>query len=227
MLVFSSFGDRLSCLKKIFLPIASMTKSDISESYRLLIGGVVAIACLTGGLIWGVSQKMGRNVLKPRQFTCAQMEEPSNGQSLWTVLFQKDGQEQPLLRIVPGLEGDITPERRCEEIAQVLDVQVVDQLETLFHRPNPATPGRHAVCVQTARHDRDDCANLVILKEETEPQSFFEKFTVDLQDFPEVSQQQTESNGAIATFSTSNEQPPQGLAKIDLRPYFPADVSPQ
>ncbi|AFY38689.1 hypothetical protein Lepto7376_2409 [[Leptolyngbya] sp. PCC 7376] len=206
-----------------------MTKSDVPEPYRLLLFGAAAIASLTIVLIWGVSWKTGRNVLKSRQFSCEKLSEPQSSELLWTVVFQNGGEEKPWLRMISGLEGDVTPEQRCEEIAHTLDVNFADQLQALFYRPNPATPNRHAVCVQTAAHGDSDCANLVILKENIEPQRFFERFTVDLQEFAKQpsSTQQTQSNGAIATFSTGEEQPPQGLSRIDLKPFLEADAPAQ
>lgn len=199
-----------------------MPESNLPKPYKLLLSGVAAIACVTTGLIWGVSHKIGRNVLKPRQFSCTRMAEPNSGELLWTIIIQQNQTPKPLLRIVSGMEGDITPDRRCKDVAATLDRHYADGLETLFYRPNPATPTRHAICIQTAAHADEDCANLVILKSNIDPQQFFERFTADLQDLDQLSAptQAIESGGAIATFSRSSDQPPIGKSLINLQPWL-------
>ncbi|OKH19269.1 COP23 domain-containing protein [[Limnothrix rosea] IAM M-220] len=197
-----------------------MTKPATLEPYRLLLFGVAAIALTTTILIWGSSQKMGRNVLKPRQFICEKKLEPKSGEVLWTVLFQQNN-SQPWLRLVTGVEGDTTPDRRCQTVANILDAHFSAGLATLRYRQNPATPNRYAVCVQTAKQTSDNCSNLLILKPNIEPQRFFEQFTIDLQPFSAAPS--LEDHGAIAA-PIAEEQSPQGLKQIDLRPFLGADV---
>ena len=199
-----------------------MSESNLPQPYKLLLSGVAAIALLTAGLIFGVSQKTGRNVLKPRQFGCTRMPEAQSGELLWTVMVKRGDAPKPFLRIISGMEGDVTPDQRCKEVAATLDRHYGNQLKSLFYRPNPATPNRHSVCIQTIQHQGEDCANLIILKSNIDPQRFFERFTVDLQTFNSQteSNQRTESSGAIATFSTSTDQPQTGKSRIDLQQWF-------
>lgn len=204
--------------------MSESTESKLPQPYKLLVSGVVAIACVTTGLIVGVSHKVGRNVLKPRQFSCLRMAEAESGELLWTVMVRPRGmqEQEPLLRMISGMEGDVTPERRCQHVANTLDRHYSDQLQTLFYRPNPATPNRHAICVQTANHAENDCTNLVILKSNIDPQDFFERFTIDLQNLEPLTApgQEIESGGAIATFSSSSEQPPVGQSRINLQQWL-------
>lgn len=199
-----------------------MPESNLPHPLQLLVSGGLAIAFLTTGLIVGVSQKLGRNVLKPRQFSCMRMAEAESGELLWTVIVKRGIGTKPFLRMISGMEGDVTPDQRCKDVAATLDRHYSDQLQTLFFRPNPATPTRHAVCVQTVAHSDDDCANLVILKSNIDPQHFFERFTIDLQNLEALSAptQQVQSSGAIATFSSSSDEPPVGQSRIDLQAWF-------
>lgn len=160
-----------------------MAKQNSLEPYRLLLYGMAAIALLTAGLVMGVSQKMGRNVLKPRLFSCNVQFDRELSQAFWTVFYQGVNPPQPWLRMIPGMEGDKMPEHQCERVALILDRHYPDQLQTLRHRPNPATPDRHAVCVETANQG-ETCLNLLILKPQTPPESFFERLTEDLQPSP-------------------------------------------
>jgi hypothetical protein len=195
-----------------------MTKLTTLEPYQLLLSGMVAIALLTTGGIVGASKKMGRNVLKPRQFICQQITHQSPAEQTWTVMYRGVEPSQPWLRIIPGMEGEDTLEQRCEEVALKLDVYLPEQLETILYRANPETPQRSAICLYTAeRRDENDCKNLLILKLTTSPADFFQRMTVDLQDKAAV--HYSAGQGTTASYTAQNDSPaPQD--KIDLRKHL-------
>lgn len=151
------------------------------ESYRLLLSGVAAIALLTTGLTVGISRKMGRNVLKPQQFFCSEISDPQQDKLFWTVMYRGTGEAQAWFRIIAGMEGDSTLQRRCEQVAHKLDALYPEQLQTLRYQANPATPARSAICVITAKNPDKKCQTLLILKSDTVPELFFVQFTTPLQ----------------------------------------------
>ncbi|QCS48817.1 hypothetical protein FEK30_04850 [Picosynechococcus sp. PCC 11901] len=185
-----------------------MAKLMMLEPYQLLLGGVVAIAFLTVGLTVGVSNALGRNILKPRQFTCQPVIEPQTGELMWTVFHQGQGQPQPWLQMVPGMEGDVSPKSRCEQVAQRLDSLVPQQLRALTYQPNPATPEREAICALTQTKG-GPCTTLLILKPETDPTQFFADLTLPLRQWGEGMQ-----------LETANQVP------LDLQPYLLEPASP-
>lgn len=160
--------------------------APLLQPYALLLSGVAAIALLTTGFLVGTSQTVGRNILKPRHFRCEQLPDGQNGKLFWTVLYQPSTAAiaQPWLRIVKGIEGDASLEARCEQAAQKLDVLYPQGLQTLRYQPNPATPGRAAICVETARSRDTTCHTLLILQPDTPPDLFFAQLTQPLQPAP-------------------------------------------
>lgn len=179
-----------------------MAKLMTLEPYQLLLGGMVAIAFLTVGLTVGVSHALGRNILKPRQFTCQPVIEPQTGEMVWTVFYQSQEQPRAWLRIVPGMEGDVALKSRCEQVSQRLETFANEQLRALSYQPNPATPERDAICV-TTQTTGDACHTLLILKPETDPVQFFANLTAPLR-----------HQGEMMQLETSNQVP------LDLQPYL-------
>lgn len=159
-----------------------MADVSVLNPYQLLLGGVAAIALLTVGLIVGVSQKVGRNVLEPRHFFCEQTPYPAPEQFVWTVMYRgAESQAQPWLNLRPGVEGDSDLGKRCAQVANNLDANYDDGLETLLYQDYPASPDRHRVCVRTAKHDPEDCTTLLILQPETSPKPYFLALTEPLE----------------------------------------------
>ncbi|BAW95307.1 hypothetical protein NIES970_02100 [[Synechococcus] sp. NIES-970] len=179
-----------------------MPKLMMVEPYQLLLGGMVAIAFLTVGLTVGMSHAVGRNILRSRQFTCQTVVDPQAGEIVWTVFHQNEAQSQPWLRIVPGMEGDVSPQSRCEQVAQRLDRLIPQGLQALTYQPNVATPERHAVCAIT-QEQGDRCSTLVILRPDTDPTAFFGELTAPLRHW-----------GEALNLETSNQAP------LDLQPFL-------
>lgn len=158
-----------------------MADVSVPKPYQLLLGGAAAIALLTVGLIVGVSQKIGRNVLEPRRFLCQQMPYPALEQLVWTVMYHgADPEPQPWLKLRPGVEGDRDLGKRCDQVANVLDGNYGDGLQTLLYRVYAASPDRHEVCLRTAKHDPEDCTTLLILQPDTPPKPYFAALTEPL-----------------------------------------------
>ena len=185
-----------------------MAKLMMLEPYQLLLGGVVAIAFLTVGLTVGVSNALGRNILKPRQFTCQPTIEPQTGELIWTVSHQGQGQPQPWLQMVSGMEGDVSLKSRCEQVAQRLDSLASQELRALTYQPNPATPEREVICALT-QVESAPCTTLLILKPDTDPTQFFADLTLPLRQWGERMQ-----------LETANQVP------LDLQPYLLGPASP-
>lgn len=178
-----------------------MAKLMMLEPYQLLVGGFVAIAFLTVGLTVGVSHALGRNILRPRQFVCQSRIDPQIDELVWTVFHQDERQAQPWLNILPGMEGDIALQSRCDQVAQRLDTLATAQLEALTYQANPATPGREAICALT--QERKECTTLLILKPETDSAQFFADLTMPLRRLGEMMQ-----------LESTNQVP------LDLEPYL-------
>lgn len=161
-----------------------MADVSVPKPYQLLLGGAAAIALLTVGLIVGVSQKIGRNVLQPRHFFCEQRPYPVPEQFVWTVMYHRADQEaQPWLKLRPGVEGDNDLGERCAQITNTLDANYNDGLQTLLYRVYPASPDRYSVCVRTEKHDPEDCATLLILQPDTSPKPYFAELTDPLKTY--------------------------------------------
>ncbi|NJN71715.1 MAG: hypothetical protein HC799_02300 [Limnothrix sp. RL_2_0] len=158
-----------------------MADVSVPNPYQLLLGGVAAIALLTVGLIVGVSQKVGRNVLNPRYFFCEQSPYPVPEQFIWTLIYRSPNQEvQPWFKLMPGVEGGNDLGQRCAQMANVLDGYYNDQLQTLLYRVHPASPNRYSLCVRTEKHGPENCATLLILQPNTSPKPYFAEFTEPL-----------------------------------------------
>ncbi|MGB2923818.1 MAG: COP23 domain-containing protein [Limnothrix sp.] len=158
-----------------------MTDLAIPKPYQLLLTGVAAIALLTTGLVVGVSQKIGRNVLQPRYFSCEQQADTKQQNIVWTVMYRQPTTElQPWLSILSGVEGDNDLEKRCQQVATTLDSHYSDQLQKLFYQAHSATPDQQAICVQTAKHSPTNCATLLILKPQIAPEQYFADFAAPL-----------------------------------------------
>lgn len=179
-----------------------MAKVMVLEPYQLLLSGVAAIAFLTVGLTVGVSHALGRNILKPRQFTCQSRVEPQTGELIWSIFHQDQNQAKPWFNILPGMEGDIALRSRCEQVAQRLDALATNQIKALTYQANPATPGREVICAITETA-REGCSTLLILKPETDPVQFFAEMTLPLR-----------QSGEMMQLENTNQVP------LDLQPYL-------
>jgi hypothetical protein len=106
---------------------------------------------------------------KTAHFFC-ELRANSNEGEVWTVMYRKDKETIPWLKIQATLGGNWTPAERCQEIAQRLEIYRQDGLTKLTHRSDPNTPKQSVICAKT-KISGDNCELLVTLKPNISPYS--------------------------------------------------------
>lgn len=108
-------------------------------------------------------------IQKTDRFSCELMPYPNEGE-VWTVMYRKDKEKNPWLKIAATLGDNWTPAERCQEIARRLEVYRQDGLTQLTYRSDPNTPKQYVICAKT-KIGGDNCPLLVTLKPDANPYS--------------------------------------------------------
>ena len=119
---------------------------------------------------------------KDARFSCQNQPDTQRGSEVWTVMYRHDKSPQPWLKMVTTLGGGYTPLKRCEEIAERLEIYRKDGLTQLTYRRDSNTPNQYVICAKT-KLSGDNCPLLVTLKpgSETEAYKELQDMTEDLQ----------------------------------------------
>lgn len=185
-----------------FFNVANLTVGVLS-----LLAGVVGV---------GIAYTQGWPPLlfgKNARFSCQLQPDTQRGSEVWTVMYRHDKGQQPWLKMVTTLGGGYTPVKRCEEIAERLEIYRKDGLIRLTYRDDPKTPNQYVICAKT-KLSGDNCPLLVTLKpgSETEAYKELQDMTENLQNGTGVYQN---SDGKLATSNFSPASP-----VIDLTPFL-------
>ena len=138
----------------------------------------------------------------PRQtrFSCALQPDTENGGEVWTVMYRKDKQTKPWLRMVNSFGDGWDTRTRCDTIAQRLDGFREGGLAGFSHRPDPKTPKQSVICAIT-KLDPNNCNLLVTLKPGADGYDSWQRMTKALRTGTTVYQ----GSGGASSSSDPNE----------------------
>jgi len=123
------------------------------------------LAALLGSVIWIKDKFM---VPHSSRFYCALQVDPNRGGEVWTVMYYRNNQVKPWLRMVRKMGGDWDTQRRREEIARRLDLYRQDGLISLEYRTDPNTPRQYVICAKT-KISGDRCPLVLTLMPDDDP----------------------------------------------------------
>jgi hypothetical protein len=108
------------------------------------------------------------------RFFCQQQTYSEDGQ-VWTI-FHNNGNDNPLpwMRMVNEFGGEWNGAKRCDAIADRLELFRKDGLIELNYRSDPNTPKQFVICAKTKKSG-GNCPLLVTLKPNEDPYSAFSK----------------------------------------------------
>lgn len=137
--------------------------------WGLVLTGIGTVATVVGTVYaFQVSQPKDPIIPKTSAFYCAQMPNTSTGGSVWTVMYRKDNEMKPWLRMVRSMGDGWGTQQRCEEIAENMDKYRQDGLVALEYRKDEATPKQFVLCAKT-KISGEACPLVVTLKPEDNP----------------------------------------------------------
>lgn len=114
----------------------------------LVIGTIVGILSLTVAAIQLYIGFPKISVAKRSEFYCALSPNPAEGGEDWAVMYRNGrGHTKVWLRMVRSMGGGFDPQRRCDEVAQRLNIYKEDGLISFDYRPDPDTPNRAYLAV--------------------------------------------------------------------------------
>ncbi|MBD2540960.1 COP23 domain-containing protein [Coleofasciculus sp. FACHB-SPT36] len=135
----------------------------------------------------------------PRQtrFSCTLQPDTENGGEVWTVMYRKDKEGKPWLKMVNSFGEDWDTRTRCDAIAQRLEGFREEGLVGFSHRSDPKTPKQSVICALT-KLDRNNCNLLVTLKPGADGYESLQRMTKALRNGTTV-----EQGSGVASSSTS------------------------
>ena len=131
----------------------------------VFIGVVVAVATLGYTIYMNQEVKV---VQEDSRFYCELQADSSRGGEVWTVMYRHEGGVKPWLRMVREMGEDWDTPKRCEAIAERLEIFRQDGLLTFDYRTDPNTPRQYVICAKT-KLSGDNCPLVLTLKPEDNP----------------------------------------------------------
>jgi hypothetical protein len=110
-------------------------------------------------------------VSEQSQFSC-QMQPYQNEGQIWTVVRNDGKTTLPWMRMINEFGGGWNTAKRCETIADRLELFRKDGLIALDYRSDPQTPNQYVICAKTKK-SQDNCSLLVTLKPKQDPYKAF------------------------------------------------------
>jgi hypothetical protein len=118
-------------------------------------------------------------VSEQSQFSC-QMQPYQNEGQVWTVVRHDGRTVLPWMRMINEFGGGWNSAKRCEEIANRLELFRKDGLIALEYRSDAKTPNQYVICAKTKK-SLDNCPLLVTLNPKEEPYKVFSQTLSALQ----------------------------------------------
>jgi Circadian oscillating protein COP23 len=132
-------------------------------------GVVIAIIVLSQSVFgWKWTHTI---VSEQSQFSC-QMQPYQNEGQIWTVVRNDGKATVPWMRMINEFGGGWNTAKRCDTIADRLDIFRKDGLVALDYRSDPKTPNQYVICARTKK-SQDNCPLLVTLKPKEDPYKAF------------------------------------------------------
>ena len=127
----------------------SVAKKSVTKWVLALtaIGTVAAIVSAVYPIL--SSQPKPPIVSENTSFQCAQMPDTKNGGNVWTVMYRKNHELKPWLKMVRSMGNGWDTLNRCQEIAKKMDTYRQDSLMALEYRKEDAVPGQYVICAKT------------------------------------------------------------------------------
>jgi len=131
-------------------------------------------------------------------------------------MYRHDKGRKPWLKMVSTLgDGEWTPRKRCEKIAERLEIFRSDGLLALYSTLDTKL-GQHQICARTKSSGKG-CPLLVTLKPGADPDEELDKMTQAM--IPD-SIVETNPQGNDSSPSQSNSTDPSLPVVVDLRPFL-------
>jgi hypothetical protein len=155
-----------------------MSGSEWTLKVGLPVAGVaLAIAALSQSVFgWKWTQLI---VSEQSQFSC-QMQPYQNEGQIWTVVRNDGKTTLPWMRMINEFGGGWNTAKRCETIADRLELFRKDRLIALDYRSDQQTPNQYVICAKTKK-SQDNCPLLVTLKPKQDPYKAFSSTFAALQ----------------------------------------------
>ena len=147
-----------------------MSPSEWALKVGLPVAGVtIGIVSLSQGVFgWKWTQLA---VSEQTQFSC-QMQSYHNEGQIWTVVRNDGTTTLPWMRMINEFGGGWNTAKRCETIADRLELFRKDGLVALDFRSDPKTPNQYVICAKTKKSS-DNCPLLVTLSPKEDPYKAF------------------------------------------------------
>jgi len=140
----------------------------MSTKTNILIG-IISIILAAAGLIYQIATKEEPTLFSETdRFYCTLRSDPIRGGNVWTVIYRHDKGEQPWLNMVNSFGDGWNTQRRCDKIADRLEMFSQDGLTELTYRDDPNTPKQAVICAKT-KISGDNCPLLVTLVPGADP----------------------------------------------------------
>jgi Circadian oscillating protein COP23 len=110
-------------------------------------------------------------VSEQNQFSC-QMQPYQNEGQIWTVVRNDGKTTLSWMRMINEFGGGWNTAKRCETIADRLELFRKDGLIALDYRADPNTPNQYVICAKTKK-SLESCPLLVTLKPKEDPYKAF------------------------------------------------------
>ncbi|MBW4679125.1 MAG: COP23 domain-containing protein [Microcoleus vaginatus WJT46-NPBG5] len=137
--------------------------------WHIIIVDIYAVAFVVQ-IIYNHQIKKPKDPLisQTRAFYCAQMPDTSTGANVWTVMYRKDDEIKPWLKMVPSMGYGWETQQRCEKTAKTIDKYRKDSLMTLEYRADQFTPNQFILCAKT-KISGENCPIVITLNSENDP----------------------------------------------------------
>lgn len=103
-----------------------------------------------------------RMIEQESRFSCNLENDINRGGEVWTIKYSAKGKSQPWVKLTTTLGDDWNPSKRCDVIADRLEMFRKDGLIAITYRDDPNTPNQEVICVKT-RRSANNCPLLLTL----------------------------------------------------------------
>ncbi len=167
-----------------------------------IVGLILGVVEVTSG---GAVSEAVSSLIFPRntRFSCTLQPDTKTGRDIWTVMYSKDNEQIPWLRMVNSFGNDWNTARRCEEITERLERFREDGLTGFGYRTNPDTPNQSVICAYT-QIAPENCNLLVTLKPGADGYESLSKMLEALKNGTTVDQSSGDNVNFSANFTKVN-----------------------
>lgn len=187
----------------------------MSTKTNILIG-ILSLVFAAAGLIYQIATREEPTLFSETdRFYCTLRPDTKRGGSVWTVIYRHDKGKQPWLNMVKSFGDGWNTQRRCDKIADRLEIFRQDGLTELTYRDDPNTPEQPVICAKT-KISGDNCPLLVTLEQGADPY-------IALREMIEALEQGT----AVDQFKGTTVDPSLTTVAPSNVPKFLAEFSPE